>query len=111
MFVGVEMAMREMLGLPPYGRLAAVIIWGPDLKKTKELAKDFVTQAPRADGIEILGPSEAPISRLRGLYRHRLFIQAEPGVNLSKYMAAWRAKARVPAKYKIQIDIDPQSFV
>lgn len=111
MFVGVEMAMREMLGLPPYGRLAAVIIWGPDLKKTKELAKEFVTQAPRADGIGILGPSEAPISRLRGLYRRRLFIQAEPGVNLSKYMAAWRAKARVPAKYKIQIDIDPQSFV
>ncbi|MGB6230185.1 MAG: primosomal protein N' [Litorimonas sp.] len=111
MFVGVEMAMREMLALPPFGRIAAVIVWGPDLKKTKELAKDFVTKAPRADGVEILGPSEAPIARLRGLYRQRLFIQAEPGVNLSKYMSAWRAKARVPAKYKIQIDIDPQSFM
>ena len=112
MFVGVEMQMRDMLGLPPYGRLAAVIVWGPDLKKTKALAKEFVTKAPRADGIEILGPSEAPISRLRGLYRQRLFIRAEPGVNLSKYMTAWRAKkARVPAKYKIQIDMDPQSFV
>ena len=111
MFIGVEMAMREMLGLPPFGRLAAVIIWGPDLKKVKDLAKDFLTRAPRADGIEILGPSEAPISRLRGLYRRRLFIQAEPGVNLSKYMAAWRAKAKVPSKYKIQVDIDPQIFV
>ena len=112
MFVGVEMQMRDLLGLPPYGRLAAVIIWGPDLKKTKELAKDFVTLAPRADGIEILGPSEAPISRLRGLYRQRLFIRAEPGVNLSKYMTAWRDKRkRVPVKYKIQIDLDPQSFV
>ncbi|MGB6317514.1 MAG: primosomal protein N' [Litorimonas sp.] len=112
MFVGVEMAMRDMLGLPPYGRLAAVIVWGPDLKKTKDLAKDFLAKAPRADGIEILGPSEAPIARLRGLYRRRLFVRAEPHVNLSKYMTAWRANwKRVPAKYKIQIDIDPQSFV
>lgn len=111
MFIGVEMAMREMLGLPPYGRIAAVIIWGPDKKKAKALAVDFVTKAPRADGIEILGPSEAPISRLRGLYRYRLFVTAETGVNLSKYMAAWRSKAKVPTKYKIQVDIDPQSFV
>jgi primosomal protein N' (replication factor Y) len=111
MFIGVEMAMREMLGLPPYGRIAAIIIWGPDRKKAKALAVDFVTKAPRADGVEILGPSEAPISRLRGLYRYRLFITAETGVNLSKYMAAWRAKAKVPTKYKILVDIDPQSFV
>lgn len=112
LFVGVEMAMREMLGLPPYGRIAAVILWGPDLKKVKDLARDFVTKAPRADGIEILGPSEAPIARLRGLFRQRLFIRAEPGVNLSKYMTAWRAKQkRLPTKYKIQIDIDPQSFM
>lgn len=111
MFIGVEMAMREMLGLPPYGRIAAVIIWGPDMKKAKALAVDFVTKAPRADGVEILGPSEAPIGRLRGLYRYRLFVTAEPSVNLSKYMAAWRAKAKVPTKYKIQVDIDPQSFV
>jgi primosomal protein N' (replication factor Y) len=112
LFVGVEMGLREMLGLPPFGRLAAVILWGPDLKKTKQLARDFLMKAPRADGIEILGPSEAPIARLRGLYRWRLFIRAEPGVDLSKYMAVWRAhQKRLPTKYKIQIDIDPQSFV
>ncbi len=112
MFVGVEMAMREMLGLPPHGRIAAVIAWGPDLKKTKELIRDFLKLAPRTDGVEILGPSEAPISRLRGLYRQRLFIRGEPGVNLPAYMTAWRARQkRLPVKYKLQIDIDPQSFV
>lgn len=111
MFIGVELALREMLGLPPFGRLAAIIIWGPDKKKTIELSKSVVACAPRADGIDILGPSEAPISRLRGLYRRRLFIQAEPGVNISAYMTAWRKRVKVPNKYKVQIDIDPQSFV
>ena len=111
MFIGVELAMREMLGLPPYGKLAAVIFWGPEAAKVDALAKKFLNAAPRAEGIEILGPSEAPIGRLRGLYRRRLFVQAESTVNLSKYMQAWRVKVRPATKYKIQIDIDPQSFM
>jgi len=111
MFIGVELAMREMLGLPPFGKLAAVIFWGPDVAKVSNLAKKFLNAAPRAEGIEILGPSEAPIGRLRGLYRRRLFIQAKENVDLSKYMQAWREKLRPPSKYKIQIDIDPQSFM
>ena len=111
MFIGVELAMRDMLGLPPFGKLAAVIIWGPDAKKTHDLARKFLNLAPRAEGVEILGPSEAPISRLRGSYRFRLFIQADSCVNLSKYMSQWKNKLRTPARYKIQIDIDPQSFM
>jgi primosomal protein N' (replication factor Y) len=111
MFIGVELAMREMLGLPPFGKLAAVIFWGPEAAKVDALAKKFLNAAPRADGVEILGPSEAPIARLRGLYRRRLFIQAEAKVNLSIYMQVWRQKIRPPTKYKIQVDIDPQSFM
>ena len=111
MFIGVELAMREMLGLPPFGKLAAVIFWGPEAPKVDALARKFANAAPRAEGIEILGPSEAPIGRLRGLYRRRLFIQAETSIDLSKYMQVWRAKVRPPSKYKIQIDIDPQSFM
>jgi len=111
MFIGVELAMREMLELPPFGKLAAVIISGPDYRKVAELAKKFVNLAPRAEGIEILGPSDAPIGRLRGRFRQRLFIQALPHVNLSKYMQVWRAKIRPAAKYKLQVDIDPQNFM
>lgn len=111
MFIGMELAMREMLGLPPFGRLAAVIISGPELAKVKSLAEKFARLAPRTEGVEILGPSEAPIGRLRGRFRWRLFIQAEPQVNLSRYMAVWKAKLRPPSKYKIQIDIDPQNFM
>lgn len=111
MFIGVEMEMREMLALPPFGRLAAVILSGPDFAKTHDLAAKMVKLAPRAEGIDILGPSEAPIGRLRGRFRQRLFIQASLDVNLSKYMQVWRSKIKTPTHYKIQIDIDPQSFM
>ena len=110
-FISAELANREMLGLPPYGKLAAVIVSGLGEKETDALAKKFVSLAPRAEGIEILGPSEPPVGRLRGLFRRRILVQAEESVNLSKYMAVWRKKIRVPSRYKLHIDIDPQSFM
>lgn len=110
-FISAELGLRKALLLPPFGKLAAVIISGEDLRKTEVLAKKFVSLAPRADGVEILGPSEPPIGRLRGRYRRRLLVQAEPTVNLPKYMQSWRERLKVPSKYKLQIDIDPQSFM
>lgn len=109
-FIRAELASRELFGLPPYGKLAGVIISGIGAKETEALAKKFVTLAPKAEGIDILGPSEPPVARLRGLFRRRILVQAEPGVNLSRYMGVWRTKLRVPSRYKLHIDIDPQSF-
>lgn len=109
-FIRAELASRELFGLPPYGKLAAVILSGPGAKETEALAKKFVTLAPKADGIDILGPSEPPVARLRGLFRRRILVQAETSVNLSRYMSVWRKKLRVPSRYKLHIDIDPQSF-
>ena len=110
-FIGAELNLRQALLLPPYGKLAAVIISGPERAQTEQFAKKTVSLAPRAEGIEILGPSEPPIGRLRGLYRRRILIQSEDNVNLSKYMQTWRARVKVPHKYKLHIDIDPQSFM
>lgn len=109
-FISAELEMRELLGLPPYGKLAAVIVSGPDPKTADEAARAFTQKAPRADGIDILGPAEAPIAMLRGRHRRRLLIKAEASVNLPAYMAAWRARYRPKNKVKIAIDIDPQSF-
>lgn len=110
-FISAELGLREMLGLPPYGKLASVIISGPDQRQTEVLAKSFVTKAPRADGIDILGPSEPPIARLRGRFRQRILVQAQPRVNLSVYMQDWKTRLKVPSKYRLHIDIDPQSFM
>ena len=110
-FVGVEMALREMLELPPFGRLAAVIVSGPEEARTDALAKAFAAKAPKTEGVTILGPSEPPLARLRGLYRRRLLVTAGPKTNLSAYMSTWRADFRLPSKYKLHIDIDPQSFM
>jgi len=110
-FISAEIGMREILGLPPFGKLAAIIISAPDFNKANEFARTVLNAAPRADGIEILGPSEAPIAILRGRHRRRLLVKAEPHINLSAYMRAWKSRVRVPHKIKFAIDIDPQGFM
>ncbi len=110
-FIAAELGMREILGLPPFGKLAAIIISAPDARKANAFAQKTLNAAPRADGIEILGPSEAPMAILRGRHRRRLLIKADPNINLSAYMHIWKSRLRPPHKTKLAIDIDPQGFM
>lgn len=111
LFIETELAMRDMLELPPFGKLAAVIISGPDKRQVEALSRAFLQQAPRSKHVDISGPSEAPIGLLRGRFRMRLLVQAAPELNLSSYLQDWRERIKLKPKYKIQVDIDPQSFM
>ena len=110
-FIEAELQARELFGLPPFGRLAGVIISAPDAANADAFARAFLGAAPRADGIEILGPSEAPIAILRGRHRRRLLVKSAPDINLSAYMRTWKQRLHPKGKTKIRIDIDPLSFL
>lgn len=110
-FIQAELDMREALGLPPYGRLAAIILSAPDNQMADKFAKSVLRAAPRTEGIEILGPSEPPIAILRGRHRRRFLIKSDIGINLSAYMRAWQKRVKPPHKVKFAIDIDPQGFM
>lgn len=110
-FIVAELAMRELLSLPPFGRLAAIIISAPTPMNADQFAQTVLSAAPRAPAIEILGPAEAPIAMLRGRHRRRFLIKSPKNFNMPAYMANWRARLKIPNKVKLQIDIDPMSFV
>jgi primosomal protein N' (replication factor Y) len=110
-FIDAELNLREALLLPPFGKLAAVIISGTDEKKTDVFANKFISVAPKANDLTILGPSEPLMGRIRGRYRRRILVQSRLDFNLSKYMQLWRGKIKTHANIKLQIDIDPQSFM
>ncbi|MBC6402818.1 MAG: primosomal protein N' [Hyphomonadaceae bacterium] len=111
LFIEAELTMREAFELPPFGKLAAVIVSGPELQTVETLAGDCVHRALRIKGIDIMGPSEPPIARLRGNHRRRMLVQSAANINLSKYMQDWLGEIKPPGKYKIHIDIDPWSFM
>ena len=110
-FIDAELNLREALLLPPFGKLAAVIISGNDVKKTDVFAQKFISVAPKVNDLTILGPSEPVMGRIRGRYRRRILVQSRLDFNLSKYMQLWRDKIKIHANIKLQIDIDPQSFM
>jgi len=110
-FVAAEMAEREIMKLPPFGRLGAIVVSGPDPQALEAFAREMAKVAPNAEGVEVYGPADAPLSLVRGRRRKRFLIRADRNVDLSAYLATWRARIRPPGAIRVAIDVDPYSFL
>ena len=110
-FLDVEAHERQQARMPPYSRLAGVIIAGRDEYEAITVAQELGKTAPHGEGVQTLGPAPAPFARLRGKYRYRLLVRAEKQVNIQKIIAEWLDKVKVPSKVRVTVDIDPQSFL
>jgi primosomal protein N' (replication factor Y) len=111
-FWRAEADMRRRAGMPPYGRLAGIIISGPDELRTWEVARDLArkSEALRAIGADVYGPAPAPVARIRGRHRVRLLVKAPKTAALQATLRGWLAQVAVPANVRVTVDIDPQSF-
>nr|WP_325166471.1 primosomal protein N' [Thermohalobaculum xanthum] len=105
--------LRNLSGMPPYGRLAGVIVSGEDEARVAETARALGRAAPLIEraGAELYGPAPAPIARVRGRVRMRLLIKAPKGLPLQEAIRGWLAAVKVPAAVRVVVDIDPQSFL
>lgn len=110
-FLAVEEAERRADGMPPYGRLAALIVSGRDETVVEDSARALALAAPTADGVRLLGPAPPPLALLRGRHRRRLLLIAPRAFPLSSTVRDWLAAAPQPASVRVQVDIDPQSFL
>src|SRR5215212_2492206 len=111
-FYREETAARQAAGLPPFGRLAALVISAAERDKAEEPARAMARVAEVPAGVMLLGPAEAPLALIRGRYRFRLLVKTERDVNLQEYLRAWIARAPKPrGSVRVEIDVDPQSFL
>ncbi len=111
-FWSAEAAERRGAGVPPYGRMAGIILSSPNVQEVFDLGCEMARRdAPlRQIGAQVFGPAPAPIARVRGRHRVRLLVKAEKGVPLQAALVAWVAQFRLPSNLRMAIDIDPQSF-
>lgn len=111
-FLAREMRQREMGGLPPFGRLAAIVVTARSKDLAAEYAREMARRAPRSDRIGVLGPAEAPIAVVRGRFRFRLLVKAPRDLDIQGYLRAWLS-ACPPAKgdLRVIVDVDPYSFL
>ncbi len=111
-FYEKEIAARRAAELPPFGRLAAMIVSGLERGPTQSYATAIRRAAPESPTVSVLGPAEAPLAIVRGRHRFRLLVHAPRNANLQAYLRAWLAAAPRPrADLKVQVDVDPQSFL
>ncbi|WP_144751480.1 primosomal protein N' [Bartonella saheliensis] len=107
-----EIAMREHYHLPPYGRLAALIVSSEKRQAAEHYARALRQVAPRVKNISLMGPAEAPLALIRGRYRFRLLLQGQRSFDIQGFIRAMFAAApKMPSSVRVQIDIDPQSFL
>jgi len=112
-FWRAEAAERRAAGVPPYGRMAGIILSSPNVQEVFDLGGAMArNDGPlRKIGAQVFGPAPAPIARVRGRHRVRLLVKADKGVPLQAALAQWVAQFKIPATLRLAIDIDPQSFL
>jgi primosomal protein N' (replication factor Y) (superfamily II helicase) len=110
-FLSREKHTRDTAGLPPYGRLAALVVSGRDQAETERFARVLARRAPALEAIQLLGPAPAPLHLVRGRYRWRFLLKAPRSSDLQAFVRTWLAGLRPPGSLRIHIDIDPYSFV
>ncbi|MGB5904881.1 MAG: primosomal protein N' [Xanthobacteraceae bacterium] len=111
-FYDTEIELRERTLYPPFGRLASMIISAGDRPTAEGFARKLASAAPRDEAVQVLGPAEAPLAVVKGRYRFRLLIKSARGVDLSGYLRDWLAVApKTKGNLKLEVDVDPQSFL
>ena len=75
------------------------------------MAGELARAGPRAADLWLLGPAPAPLALLRGRHRWRLLLKAGRQVNLQATVRRWLGKVNLPNAVRVQIDIDPYSFL
>jgi primosomal protein N' (replication factor Y) (superfamily II helicase) len=110
-FLATEEHERREAAMPPFGRLAALIISGRDEASVDAAARALARNAPPATGLRVLGPAPAPLALLRGRHRRRILLHAPRAFSLSGYVRDWVASVAVPSTIRVHVDIDPQSFL
>lgn len=110
-FLSLETLMREQLGLPPFGRMAALILSGMDEALLVTTAKAAAAAAPLSDDVKLFGPAEPPLAVVRGRHRRRFLVQAGRNVDVSAFMATWMARFKLPSSIRARVDIEPYSFL
>lgn len=107
-FTAHEMRDREELGYPPFGRLALVRVDGTDERLTEAQCASLGAIAGRAAqrGTEVLGPSAAPLARLRNRWRFRIMLRGpSPAALRAPLLAILRAGH--DRRVRVAVDVDP----
>ena len=111
-FYAREIGERERSTLPPFGRLAALIISADNRSDAENHARALRRAAPSSPEISVLGPAEAPLALVRGRHRFRILVHGAKRADIQGFIRVLLAAGpKEKGSIRVQVDIDPQSFL
>jgi primosomal protein N' (replication factor Y) len=110
-FYAAETEARREAAMPPFGRLAAIIVSAEDAQEAEAVARRIGHAAPQVEGMAVFGPAPAPLAMLRGRHRQRLLIHARRSLDVQDVIRDWLAAVDWSAKVRVSVDVDPYSFL
>jgi primosomal protein N' (replication factor Y) len=110
-FYAAETDARREAAMPPFGRLAAIIVSADDQTEAQAVARRIGQAAPRIEGMAVFGPAPAPLAMLRGRHRQRLLVHAERKLDVQNVIRDWLGGIDWSPKVRVAVDVDPYSFL
>jgi primosomal protein N' (replication factor Y) (superfamily II helicase) len=110
-FYAAETEARREAAMPPFGRLAAIIVSAESSYEAEAVARRIGHAAPKVDGMAVFGPAPAPLAMLRGRHRQRLLVHAARSLDVQDVIRDWLAATDWSTKVRVSVDVDPYSFL
>ena len=110
-FYAAETEARRAAAMPPFGRLAAIIVSAEDKAEAESVARRIGQAAPAVETMAVFGPAPAPLAMLRGRHRQRLLVHAARNLDVQDVIRDWLAAVDWSAKVRVAVDVDPYSFL
>ncbi|MEO6581273.1 MAG: primosomal protein N', partial [Sphingomicrobium sp.] len=106
-----ETEARREAAMPPFGRLAAIVISAEDSTEAETIARRIGHAAPQVDGMAVFGPAPAPLAMLRGRHRQRILVHAARSLDVQDVIRDWLGALKWGSKVRVAVDVDPYSFL
>ena len=110
-FYSAETEARRDAAMPPFGRLAAILVSAEDSSEAESVARRIGRAAPAVGGMAVFGPAPAPLAMLRGRHRQRLLVHAVRSLDVQDVIRDWLAGIDWSPKVRVSVDVDPYSFL
>ena len=105
-----ELIIRKKNLLPPFARLIAIIVSASKHSLSIEGAREIKRHLNKIDDIEILGPVDSPLLKIKKKFRARLLIRFNGKRLIQKKIANLLTSLKISSKIKLTVDVDPVNF-
>ena len=100
---------RQLIGLPPYGKMAVIILSGASEEKVYKTAKDVLKIIPIDDNIEVLGPAPVFLYKYNDNFRFKIIVKTKNNINLQKLLRYVFEKINL-GNVRMKIDVNPNNI-